>query len=119
MPHGVAFKVSILERADPPRDMDHSENSMLVYLAGALGARPTAVAEFTNKALHYRDEVSETYRKAIGHLTELVAAANPTKSDGYRHRLLGLARDHEVVSRYSDGYPLSAAKSAILTALDY
>lgn len=91
---------------------------MLVYLAGAVGARPSEAEYFKRKALDVPVQPSQAYSDAIDRMLELAQAADPTRV-GYRQRLLKLARDHEIVSRCSPEYPLSAAKSAILTALDY
>jgi hypothetical protein len=92
---------------------------MLVYLAGAVGHRPSDAEEFKRKALDVPARPSKEYSQAIDRMLELVESADPSHGDGYRQRLLGLARDHKVVSGYSPEYPLNAAKSAILTALDY
>jgi hypothetical protein len=92
---------------------------MLVYLAGALGAPPDDVETFSAKAREIIEQPSADYLQAIEHLLKLVQEAGPNQGRGYRQRLLALARDWKVVSRRSDAYPLNAAKSAILTALDY
>lgn len=99
--------------------MDHSENAMLVYLAGAVGAAPTEADVFQLKARKVSARPSKQYLDAIDNLLQLVQKADPSEARGYRERLLGLARDNRVVSRSSSDYPLNAAKSAVLTALDY
>ncbi len=99
--------------------MDQSESSMLVYLAGAVGAMPEEAGAFKEKAVATFDKPTKQFVDAIDHLLALAKEADPSQGRDYRRRLLRLARDHKIVSRTSDEYPLSAAKSAILTALDY
>lgn len=99
--------------------MTNSEGSMLVYLAGALGAPPDDVETFAAKARDNVEQPSADYLQAIEQLLGLAREADPNQGPGYRRRLVALARDWQVVSRRSDAYPLNAAKSAVLTALDY
>ncbi len=92
---------------------------MLVYLAGAVGHLPLEAEEFKTKALTVHHEPTSFYREAIDRMIDMVREADPALARGYRHRLLALARDHCVVSRHAPEYPLMAAKSALLVALDY
>ena len=99
--------------------MNQSESSMLVYLAAAVGAAPKEAGTFKEQALAICPTPSDQFLEAVEKLLALVQDADPSRVLGYRKRLLNLARDHKIVSGASAEYPLSAAKSAILTALDY
>lgn len=101
------------------RTLNQSESSLLVYFAAAVGAMPKEADTFKEQALAILPKPSGQFLEAVDKLLTLVQDADPSQVLGYRKRLLRLARDRKIVSQTSCEYPLSAAKSAILTALDY
>ncbi|MCZ7681143.1 MAG: hypothetical protein M5U28_21100 [Sandaracinaceae bacterium] len=99
--------------------MKDSEDDLLVYLAGSVGADPAKADEFRSMVLEGSASPSKEFLLAIDEMLGLAREAERRKGRSYRERLVDLARDRRVVSGADPQFPLNAAKFAILTALDF
>lgn len=99
--------------------MQDSEDDLLVYLAGAVGADPDKLDEFRAIVLEGSGVPSSEFLLAIDELFALAREAQRSPGQSYRHRLVDLARDRRLVSCHDPRFPRNAAKFAIMTALDY
>ncbi len=98
-----------------------SEDDVLVYLAGSVGAEPDGKEKFLAILAERGRKFSDKFNRAVQELFTLSEKAERQSSPSlpYRRALVELARDCVAVSISDPKFPLNAAKFAILTACDY